>query len=241
MVPFPALQGTPAGTFGADNMGQLLPTEQRPAHGLQAVQDGAMTTPGVEESWERFTRWLAREAPQSHGCLNPPADLSDIAEAESGARILFPEDLKTVLLINNGAAHFIEGVFRPEAGFLPGGHRLLSAAEIVEQRKMLNGILANTDQEMVGWWWHPEWLPFAVHVAADALAIDLRDGPDRGAIGEFMHESNTNFDWGPSLAAVIDTVAVSVETGTNFKYFHPQVVHGCLNWDVIISPPKQDT
>ena len=82
-------------------------------------------------------------------------------------------------------------------GFLAGGHRLLSASEVVEHRKMLDDILRGMDQDMVGWWWHPDWMPFAAHVAADALVIDLRDGPQQGAIGEFMHAGNTNFDWVP--------------------------------------------
>ena len=196
-----------------------------------------MRVPPIEESWRRFTEWLAREAPASHECLNPPARPADIeaAEAANGAR--FPEDLRDLLSLNNGASKFVDGEFRLAAGFLPGGHRLLSAVEVVEQRRMLDDILSGMDDDMVGWWWHPGWIPFAAHIAADALVIDLRDGPQHGAVGEFMHEGNTNFDWGPSLAAVIAGVAKCAEAGTPFKYFQPQVTEGRLDWEVI--PPQQ--
>lgn len=185
-----------------------------------------MSVPDIETSWRRFTEWLAREAPASHGCLNPPARAAEIDDMANGC----PDELRTLLLLNNGATQPIGAA--SAAGFLPGGHRLLSALQVVEHRRMLDGILAGMDQDMVGWWWHPDWIPFAAHVAADALVIDLRDGPHQGAVGEFMHEGNTNFDWGPSLAAVIHDMAESVETGAPFRYFQPRVAGGRLDWHV---------
>ena len=195
-----------------------------------------MAMPEIEASWRRFTGWLAREAPASHDCLNPAASLEDIEAAETANRSSFPAELRSLLRLNNGATQFLRGEFRLAAGVLPGGHRLLSASEVVEHRKMLDDILRGMDQDMVGWWWHPDWIPFAAHVAADALVIDLRHDPQQGAVGEFMHEGNTNFDWGPSLTAVIDDIARSVETGTPFRYFTPRVVDGRLDWNIIVEP-----
>ena len=139
--------------------------------------------------------------------------------------------------MNNGAADFIDEVFCPGAAFLPGGYRLLSAGEVVERYEMHIEILEGLgDEEMVGWLWHPAWVPFAEHVSADVLAIDLRAGPGRGAVGESYNDSGTTFDWGPCLAAVIERFAVSVETGSGFGHYWPQVVDGCLEWDVVVSP-----
>lgn len=194
--------------------------------------------PPLEESWRHFTGWLAREAPASHECLNPPASARDLASAEAANGAPFPEDLRDLLSLNNGSSQFVNGEFRLASGFLPGGHRLLSAVEVVEHRRMLDDILNGMDEHMVGWWWHPEWIPFAAHVAADALVIDLRDGPQQGAVGEFMHEGNTIFDWGPSLAAVIAEVAGSIEAGVPFKYFQPRIAEGRLDWEVIVSPQQ---
>lgn len=68
------------------------------------------------------------------------------------------------------------------------------------------------------------------------LLTDLRDGPQQGAVGEFMHAGNTNFDWGPSLTAVIDDIARCVETGRSFRYFTSRVVEGRLDWNIIVEP-----
>ena len=35
---------------------------------------------------------------------------------------------------------------------------------------------AALDEEMFGWWWHPQWVPFAEQVAADGLVIDGTGG-----------------------------------------------------------------
>lgn len=118
----------------------------------------------------------------------------------------FPAELRSLLRLNDGATQFLRGEFRLAAGFLPGGHRLLSARQVVEHRKMLDDILRGMDQDMVGWWWHPDWIPFA---------------------------------WGPSLTAVIDDIAQSVETGTPFRYFAPRVIDGRLDWNIIVDPPGE--
>ena len=126
-----------------------------------------MSVPEIEASWRRFTGWLAREAPASHDCLNPAARPEEIDAAETANGAPFPAELRALLRLNNGATQFLRGEFRLAAGVLPGGHRLLSASEVVEHRKMLDDILRGMDQDMVGWWWHPDWMPFAAHVAAD--------------------------------------------------------------------------
>lgn len=198
-----------------------------------AGKDGHVISASMQNAWTGLTRWLAAHAPRSHACLNPPADPAHLAESERRTGIAFPDDLRVLLSMNNGAT--ASGPeFPGGATFLPGGHRLLSAAEIVQQHQMLTDILATTDEIMVGWWWHPQWVPFAVHVAADALAIDMRDGPRRGWVGEFTHEGNTNFDWGPSLSAVIEQIAACVRTNSDFKYFRPHVVDGYLDWEIIV-------
>jgi len=146
--------------------------------------------------------------------------------------LAIPSDLKAVLAIANGAAAFAEGVFYPGAGFLPGGYRLLSVPEIVEQRQMNNQILSTTDEEMVGFWWHPQWLPVAQHVRADALVIDLRPGSNCGAVGEFAHDERTEFGgWGSSFAEFIARTADSIENAVNFRDYCPLVVDGALDWD----------
>jgi len=192
-----------------------------------------MTAP-IEVSWGRVTAWLAREAPESFARLSSGASDGAIIDAETSLGLMFPADLTTLLQLCDGAEESWGGNFKMGARFLPGGHRLLSVGAIVEQTTMLNEILGDLDAEMAGSWWHPQWVCFAAHIAADGLAIDLRPGPGYGAVGEFRHDGFTEFDWGPSLAAVIDRVADCLENGVDFKYFRPVVEDGCLGWDVVV-------
>jgi cell wall assembly regulator SMI1 len=193
-----------------------------------------MTSP-IELSWGRITRWLASEAPESFARLNPRASDRAISEAENRLGQVFPPDLKTLLKLNDGVEESLGDNFKTGGPFLPGGHRLLRVDEMVERTAMLNEVLNDLDEEMVGRWWHPQWVCFAGHIAGDGLAIDLRLGASSDAVGEFMHEGFTQFDWGPSLAAVLGQIANCLEADTDFKYFRPVVENGCLDWNVILS------
>jgi hypothetical protein len=54
-------------------------------------------------------------------------------------------------------------------------------------------------------------LPFADHIAADALAIDARPGNGRGRVGVFHHDDHTTFDH-PSLSSLLHETADVLET-----------------------------
>lgn len=187
-----------------------------------------------EESWARVTAWLAANAPSSYATLNPPATAAQLEGCERVLTMPLPVELRRLLLVNNGAAEFdAHGTHHREAAFLPGGHRLLPAAELAQQSRDLVGIAGELGDDMFGYWWHPEWVLFGRHVAADGMAIDQRPGPGQGAVGEFMHEGDTEFIMGASLGEYVAKVADSIENGTDFLHFRPFVNDGVLDWDVI--------
>ena len=95
-------------------------------------------------------------------------------------------------------------------------------------------IVGELGDEMVGYWWHPEWVLFGRHIAADGMAIDQRPGPGQGAVGEFMHEDTTEFTMGASFGEYVMKLADSVENGTDFLYYRPRVQDAGLDWDVIV-------
>jgi cell wall assembly regulator SMI1 len=195
-----------------------------------------MMSEDTEQSWTRLTAWLAAYAQASHATLRPSATPAEIDSCERELGMALPADLKRVLRASNGAADFdADGKYCRGAGFMPGGHRLLSAAEIAEQSQNLTEIAAGFGGDMIGWWWHPQWVLFARHIAADGLAIDQRPGPGQGTIGQFMHESHTSFDMAPSLSAFIAGMADSLDHGTDFLHYRPAVKDSCLDWDVITS------
>ena len=188
----------------------------------------------IEESWARVTAWLAGSAPASYATLSAPASAAELDACERDLGMAPPAQLRRLLLVNNGAAEFdAGGAYHPEAAFLPGGHRLLSAAELSEQSRGLVEIVSDLGDDMAGYWWHPRWVLFGRHVAADGMAIDQRPGPGQGAVGEFMHEDRTEFIMGASLGEYLAKIADAVEDGTDFLYFRPFVEDGGLDWDVI--------
>ena len=188
----------------------------------------------IEESWARVTAWLAVNAPASYATLSPPATPADLDACERDLGVALPAELRRLLLVSNGAAEWdAEGAHHREAAFLPGGHCLLSAAELARESRDLAALVGDFSDDMIGYWWHPEWVKFGRHIAGDGMAIDQRPGPGQGAVGEFMHEGSTEFTMATSLSEYVATVADSIENGTHFLYFRPFVEGGVLDWDVI--------
>jgi cell wall assembly regulator SMI1 len=192
--------------------------------------------PEIEESWARVTAWLAANAPASHATLSPPASAAELDACEREVGVALPAELRRLLLVSNGAAVWdADGIYRREAAFLPGGHYLLSAPELAGESRQLVEIVGEFGDDMIGYWWHQEWVKFATHIAGDGMAIDQRPGPGQGAVGEFMHEGSTEFTLAASLSEYIARMADSIENGTNFLYFRPLVEDGALDWDVVDS------
>ena len=143
---------------------------------------------GIEQSWARVTSWLRRNAPGSYRALRPPATTAELAAAQNGLDVAIPDDLLLLLSMTNGsAADDPDPALQFGSRFLPGRHFADERRGIQPQNQMLTEILADLDDFMVRSWWHPAWVPFASHVAADALVIDQRPGAGQGAVGEFSH------------------------------------------------------
>jgi cell wall assembly regulator SMI1 len=205
------------------------------ASALSDGHDGIWSVAEIEESWARVMAWLAANAPASYATLRPPALPAELDECERGLGVALPAELRRLLLISNGAAEYdADRAYHREAAFLPGGHRLLSAAELAGDSRSLVDIVGELGDEMIGYWWHPEWVLFGRHIAADGMAIDQRPGPGQGAVGEFMHEDSTEFTMGASFGEYVMKLADSVENGTDFLYYRPRVQDGGLDWDVIV-------
>jgi len=189
----------------------------------------------IEESWARVTAWLAANAPANYARLRPPALPAEFDACERDLNVALPVELRRLLLVSNGAAGWdADGTYHREAWFLPGGHRLLSAADVAdESRNLVETMSALGLPDLMGSWWHPQWVLFGKHVAGDGMAIDQRPGPGQGAVGEFENEGSIKFTLGQSLGEYVAAVADSLENGTVFMYSRPFVDEGSLQWDVL--------
>lgn len=172
----------------------------------------------VGESWSRVTAWLAANAPVTSAMLRPPA---------SALNTRLPAELRLLLLINDGAGESE----RTGARFLPPMHRLLSAAEIAEDNTMHVEILADLDDdEMIGYWWHPQWTVFGSDAAGHRLVIDDRPGPGRGKVWEWSRTDGLIWEFAPSIGEFLADVASALEGGTPLHGRSPVVENGDLKW-----------
>lgn len=197
----------------------------------------------IEECWARVMAWLAANAQASYVTLNPPATPAELDACERELRIALPAELRRLLLVSNGATDFdAAGTYHPEAEFLPGGDRLLPAAEVASTSRAHVETAAEFGDDLIGSWWHPQWVMFGTHISGCGVAIDQRPGPGQGAVGEFMKEGGTEFTTSASLGEYVAQLADSIENGTDilrwfedgFLRYRPYVDEdGRLAWRVI--------
>ncbi len=200
----------------------------------------------IEDSWVRVTAWLAANSPASYATLRPPAPAAELETCERDLGIALPAELRRLLLVNNGAADFsAAGTYHPQAAFLPGNYRLLSAAEAAEGSRALVEIADEGGGDLRGYWWHPQWVLFGSHITADGMAIDQRPGRRQGAVGEHCHQNCTEFTMGTSLGEYIEQMADSLDSGTDIPRpfengellrYRPYIDEdGGLSWHAILN------
>lgn len=138
----------------------------------------------------------------TYAMLRPPAATLDAD---------LPAELRQLLLINDGA----DESERSGARFLPGMHRLLPAGQIAEDNTMHIGILASLgDDEMVGRWWHPQWIVIGSDGAGHRLVIDDRRGPGWGGVWEWSRTDGLIWELAPSIGEFIADVANALQLGS---------------------------
>ncbi|ARZ72625.1 hypothetical protein SMD11_7049 [Streptomyces albireticuli] len=170
-----------------------------------------------------FKDHLAVRAPLAAKALRMPASLADIQRLEADLGCELGTHLRNLLLSNDGAAD-------DTGRFLPGGYRLLGCREIAEQHEMLCTVLDELGERMIGHWWHPQWVPFAIHVAANCLFVDMRDTDERGRVGEFLHDARAVGAW-PNLPAMFAETSHALRSGTAVRDHVPVVVEGEITWE----------
>ncbi|HEY4453137.1 MAG TPA: SMI1/KNR4 family protein, partial [Pseudonocardiaceae bacterium] len=128
----------------------------------------------VERSWQRIENWLRDNAPDTYATLNPPASEAAIAAAEEFVGVAFPPDVVASLRVHDGVAA------GPAEFDLAGRYSPSSVARIKSNWQMLTDLLLDQfkDDDMSGYWWHPQWVPIAEDNAACQLIVDGRAGED---------------------------------------------------------------
>jgi cell wall assembly regulator SMI1 len=183
-------------------------------------------TQRVNLVWQRIETWLAAHAPVSEAALAGPASPAQLGETQQRIGVTLPPELVASLLRHDGMG-------TGGGDLLPSIYRPISSADLGRQSKALCDILTRGPNDIVGVWWHGQFVPFAVDGAGDVLFLDQRRGHG-GELGESDHEGSVDFSRRPaSLTELLEQTATALETGelTYGGYRAKVTPPGVLTWE----------
>lgn len=179
----------------------------------------------VGASWARIESWLDAHAPGTRATLNPPADPAALATVEEAIGRPLPPDIAASLRCHDGAGPdgYTRGRFTVLDGYIP-----LSATGIVKQWRMLGESLSRLGDDMVGYWWHPLWLPVGLHNTGDTLFVDQRPGAGQDAVGDLLTHDSAEVGTWASFALLLEHTAAALESGAEINGAKATVHQGGL-------------
>ncbi|MEL6479682.1 MAG: SMI1/KNR4 family protein [Pseudomonadota bacterium] len=190
----------------------------------------------IEENWVRYVARCDSHIPGFRDALRPGAGAAELAAAEAVIGRALPEELKTLLRLNDGAAEHLLVVF-------PGSWVLNPAAEVAASWKIWadlhdedymrdpEAVTGQSDRIKQDEHFRLAWIPFAANGMGDSLCIDLDPGP-AGQVGQIIsqyHDEDTRDVLGDSLAEFLAYLV------THFGS-DPEERFGDDSWDGIINP-----
>ncbi|MFI6047316.1 SMI1/KNR4 family protein [Nocardia sp. NPDC051321] len=190
----------------------------------------------IEESWRRIDSWLAAHAPRTFSSLRPPASQEAISAAAAELGVEFPADLVAYLRHHDGVSPGQLGYVAPEeGGFSFPGFEPCTLAQILSSgRSHQESWATHEDDPYLVGFWHHDFVRFARNVSADGLVVDCRQGESFGAVGHQQEAEGVSFgEWG-SLAAFLEQLADSMESGSVMTVglpYVPIVDDGMLLWE----------
>ena len=174
----------------------------------------------VLSNWNRYVRWLEKNAPELMKSLQKGATDEQFETAEKALGISLPDDLKALYRVNNGQDS--------EGGYLFDGYRLLSLEDMVDEWTVWKNLLdsgefketkSEPDDGVSSDWWHPKWIPITSMDSGDHHCLDLAptQGGESGQIIEMWHDSPERPRVAASFAEWILKYAEGAESG-DFVY-----------------------
>lgn len=196
----------------------------------------------LADQWARLLSWCDANAPVTAAGLNPPAEPQTVRDAEIATGTTWTPELREWFALHNGSDH---GRAFPQV--LPG-YRPMTLAELVRDWRSLVGIWAGPTTEMekiegrrlladpagtTAFTYVSSYIPIAADSTRCRLVVDTRDGDDAGCVVGFASDDGVDegtMRW-PSIGAMLQDVADSLETNRPCKGWVPYVEDSELYWD----------
>lgn len=219
------------------------PDENRPADPAVAPAADpaavAVTVRQVADAWQRITRWLRRNAPDSYAALRAGARPSAIAALEDALGVRIPVELHVLWLLTDGD----EGVDGRGWGCLPGGATLMPLDAVAARHRLktdaqahqetLDAELPEDDRVTV---WKATWIPLISHSATDrtsGLYLDTATG----YLGRWSRYHEPPGDELDTLVTYLEETADMLEAPALATRDEPGLIGGALVWGSSVSAP----
>ncbi|MEE6259507.1 DUF6461 domain-containing protein [Plantactinospora sonchi] len=197
----------------------------------------AVNAEQVPESWAAIEEWLGAHASGTYASLRPPADPAAVEAAQRTIGVTFPDALLASLARHDGTD---DG---PDAFTLAGRYQLMRVEEIPDRWRMTTDALdlssdadaerEDEDNGLLGWYWHPRWVPFGKTNSVDMLVVDCRPGESYGAVGIHLKGDGTHFgDWA-SVADLLADIADGLHRDRPVRHWHPATDGVRLHWELV--------
>ncbi|MDT0566098.1 hypothetical protein RM704_01115 [Streptomyces sp. DSM 3412] len=239
----PTAEHSPSPRNPGDEQG---PDQNRPADPVAAPAADpaavAVTVRQVADAWQRITRRLRSNAPDSYAALRAGARPSAVAALEDALGVRIPVELHVLWLLTEGD----EGADGWGWGCLPGGatlmpldavaarHRLMMDAQA--HQETLDAELPEDDRVTV---WRATWIPLISRSAADrtsGLYLDTATG----YLGRWSLYHEPPGDELDTLVTYLEETADMLEAPALATRDEPGLIGGALVWRSSVSGPLRD-
>jgi cell wall assembly regulator SMI1 len=183
----------------------------------------------MEADWQRILAWVETHAPDLLDLQAPPADRTDLADAERRLSMRLPTALRTFYTLQNGPPEFaVFPALDPElSAFGPLSLDEIEFVEIEDEddapkpaKRRGRGEPPpedfDADPGVRGEFWNPNWIPFAAATdRGDYLMLDFAParGGRPGQVIEWRHDTNERRLAAASLPALLKQTADAMEAG----------------------------
>lgn len=200
----------------------------------------AVTERQIADAWQRITRWLQHNAPDSHAALRAGARPVTLTGLEQDLGVQIPAELRTLWSLTAGD----DGV--AGAGCLPGNQALMTLDGVAAFHRQqmdaqahqdtLNGRRSEDDRITV---WKAAWIPVVSYGVADRTSGLYLDAAT-GYLGRWSRYNEGPGDELDTLATYLEEIADMLEAPALATRDKPGLVGGALVWGSRLDPAQED-
>ena len=200
----------------------------------------AITVREVADAWQRITRWLQGNAPDSYAALRAGAGPAAIAALEEDLGIRIPVELRALWILTAGD----DGA--DGRGCLPGNMALMPLDAVAARYRLMMDVQAHEDPHNADrpederiTVWKPTWIPVVTLGPADST-MGLYLDTASGYLGSWSRYNDAPDEELDTLVTYLEEAADMLEAPALATRDKPGLIGGTLVWLSRIDPARED-